>query len=71
VGDAEEDRLHPSKRFGPIAVGAIDPRFATALGLSLLLAGVLLRAAIGPLFGLVGVAYAALTPCQTRSSGGV
>jgi decaprenyl-phosphate phosphoribosyltransferase len=65
VRDAEEDRLHPRKRFRPIAAGEIDPRFATALGLSLTLAGILLCAAIGPLLGLVGVAYAALTLSYT------
>jgi decaprenyl-phosphate phosphoribosyltransferase len=65
VRDAEEDRLHPRKRFRPIAAGEIDPRFATALGLSLLLAGILLCAAIGPLLGLVGLGYAALTLSYT------
>ena len=65
VRDAEEDRLHPRKRFRPVAAGEIDPRFATALGLSLLLAGILLCVAIGPLLGLVGVGYAALTLSYT------
>ena len=65
VRDAEEDRLHPRKRFRPIAAGEIDPRFATALGLSLMLAGILLCAAIGPLLGLVGLGYAALTLSYT------
>jgi decaprenyl-phosphate phosphoribosyltransferase len=65
VRDAEEDRLHPRKRFRPIAAGEIDPRFATALGLSLMLAGILLCAVIGPLLGLVGVGYAALTLSYT------
>jgi decaprenyl-phosphate phosphoribosyltransferase len=65
VRDAEEDRFHPRKRFRPIAAREIDPRFATALGLSLLLAGILLCAAIGPLLGLVAAAYAALTLSYT------
>ena len=69
VRDAEEDRLHPRKRVRPVAAGEIDPRFATALGLSLLLAGILLCMAIGPLLGLVGVGYAALTLSYTSCGG--
>ena len=65
VSDAEEDRRHPRKRFRPVAAGELDPRFATALGLSLLLAGLLLCAAIAPLLALVGVGYAALTLSYT------
>lgn len=65
VSDAEEDRRHPRKRFRPVAAGELDPRFATGEGLSLLLAGLLLCAAIGPLLALVGAAYAALTLSYT------
>ncbi len=65
VSDAEEDRRHPRKRFRPVAAGEVDPRFATALGLSLILAGLLLSAAIGPLLVLIGVAYVVLTLSYT------
>jgi decaprenyl-phosphate phosphoribosyltransferase len=65
VSDAEEDRRHPRKRFRPVAAGELDPRFAIGLGLSLLLAGLLLCAVIGPLLALVGFAYAALTLSYT------
>ncbi|HSC04891.1 MAG TPA: decaprenyl-phosphate phosphoribosyltransferase [Solirubrobacteraceae bacterium] len=65
VSDAEEDRRHPRKRFRPVAAGDLDPRFAIGLGLSLLLAGLLLCAVIGPLLALVGFAYAALTLSYT------
>ena len=65
VHDAEEDRRHPVKRFRPVAAAELDPRFATGLGLSLLLAGLLLCAAIAPLLALVGVGYAALTLSYT------
>jgi decaprenyl-phosphate phosphoribosyltransferase len=65
VSDAEEDRRHPRKRFRPVAAGELDPRFATGLGLSLLLVGILLCAAIAPLLALVGGAYAALTLSYT------
>jgi len=65
VRDAEEDRRHPRKRFRPVAAGDLDRRFATGLGLSLLLAGILLAAAIGPLLALVGAGYVALTLSYT------
>ena len=54
-----------SARLRPVAAGELDPRFATGLGLSLLLAGLLLCAAIAPLLALVGVGYAALTLSYT------
>ena len=65
VRDAQEDRRHPRKRFRPVAAGDLDPRFATGLGVSLVLAGLFLCAAIGALFVLVGVGYAALTLSYT------
>jgi decaprenyl-phosphate phosphoribosyltransferase len=65
VSDAQEDRRHPRKRFRPVAAGELDPRFAMGAGLSLLLAGLLLCAAIGSLLALVGVAYAVLTLSYT------
>ena len=65
VRDAAEDRRHPRKRFRPVAAGEIDSRCATTLGLSLLLAGILLCAAIGPLLALVAIGYAALTLSYT------
>jgi decaprenyl-phosphate phosphoribosyltransferase len=65
VRDADEDRRHPRKRFRPVAAGELDARIATGLGLSLLLAGMLLCAAIGPLLALVGAGYAAVTLSYT------
>jgi decaprenyl-phosphate phosphoribosyltransferase len=65
VSDAREDRRHPRKRYRPVAAGELDPRFATGLGLTLLLAGLLLCAAIGPLLALVGFAYASLSLSYT------
>ncbi|MGO9904877.1 MAG: decaprenyl-phosphate phosphoribosyltransferase [Solirubrobacteraceae bacterium] len=65
VHDVEEDRRHPRKRFRPVAAGELDARFATALGLSSLLAGLVLCAAIAPLLALVGLGYAALTLSYT------
>src|ERR1035437_9979519 len=44
VRDAPEDRLHPRKRFRPIAAGELSARFASALGLGLIVAGLVLCA---------------------------
>lgn len=65
VRDAEEDRRHPRKRFRPVASGDLDPRFATALGVSLLFAGIVLAAVVGPLLVLVAAGYVALTLSYT------
>lgn len=65
VHDAGEDRRHPRKRFRPVAAGELDPRFASGLGVSLLLTGILLCAAIAPLLALIGAGYAALTLSYT------
>jgi decaprenyl-phosphate phosphoribosyltransferase len=65
VRDADEDRRHPRKRFRPVAAGDLDARIATGIGMSLLLAGMLLCAAIGPLLALVGAGYVVLTLSYT------
>lgn len=65
VRDANEDRQHPVKRHRPVAAGELDARTATAIGLSLVLAGLLLCAAIGPPLALVGVGYVGLTLSYT------
>ena len=60
VVDVQRDRLHPRKRFRPIASGALDPRAALliALGLALVcLAGAL---ALRPAFALCAAVYLAL-----------
>src|ERR1700736_2107091 len=41
VRGAPEDRRHPTKRRRPVAAGELDPRLATAFGLSAVLAGLL------------------------------
>ena len=65
VRDAPEDRLHPRKRFRPVAAGELSPHAAVALGFALMLAGLALCFAIRPLLGLVGAAYLALTLSYT------
>jgi decaprenyl-phosphate phosphoribosyltransferase len=61
VLDAPEDRHHPVKRHRPVAAGTLDPIAATALGLWLMLAGLILCAVIAPLLALVGAAYLGVT----------
>src|SRR6201998_266272 len=39
VRDAPEDRLHPVKRFRPVAARELDPRAATGFGITLVLSG--------------------------------
>jgi 4-hydroxybenzoate polyprenyltransferase len=60
VADREKDRLHPRKRFRPIASGAISP--ATAIGTAVVLTVLALGAAwfLRPAFALVSLAYVAL-----------
>ncbi len=61
VHDAAEDRLHPRKRFRPVAAGELSAGAAVGLGLTLMAFGLALCAAISlPLAG-VGTGYIALT----------
>jgi decaprenyl-phosphate phosphoribosyltransferase len=65
VRDAPEDRLHPRKRFRPVAAGELDPNLATALGLALMSAGLIICVTVRPLLALVGAGYLALTLSYT------
>jgi decaprenyl-phosphate phosphoribosyltransferase len=65
VRDAPEDRLHPRKRFRPVAAHELDPRVAVALGVALIATGLALCAAIRPLLAVVGAGYVALTLSYT------
>jgi decaprenyl-phosphate phosphoribosyltransferase len=65
VRDAEEDRLHPRKRFRPVAARELAPRAAVLLGLTLMAAGLVLCALIQPLLAVVGAGYLALTLSYT------
>jgi decaprenyl-phosphate phosphoribosyltransferase len=61
VRDASEDRLHPRKRYRPVAAGHLGPGIALGLGVALMAAGLICCAVIGPELVLVGAAYLALT----------
>jgi decaprenyl-phosphate phosphoribosyltransferase len=65
VRDADEDRLHPRKRFRPVAAGEFDPRLAVSMGALLILGGLAVCVTIRPLLGLVGAGYVVLTLSYT------
>jgi decaprenyl-phosphate phosphoribosyltransferase len=65
VRDAAEDRLHPRKRFRPVAAGELSSEAATALGFGLIVVGFALCFAIRPLLAAVGAGYVALSLSYT------
>jgi decaprenyl-phosphate phosphoribosyltransferase len=65
VRDAAEDRLHPRKRFRPVAAGELAPEAALSLGSTLLVAGLLMCGLIRPLLAVVGGGYVALSLSYT------
>jgi len=60
VADAEKDRLHPTKRFRPVASGALPRGGALALGVGLLVASLAGSVALSWRFGLVAAGYGVL-----------
>jgi decaprenyl-phosphate phosphoribosyltransferase len=65
VRDAEEDRLHPRKRYRPVAAGELDAVAAIGLGVGLMVAGIVLCALIQPPLAVIGAGYLALTLSYT------
>jgi decaprenyl-phosphate phosphoribosyltransferase len=63
--DLEEDRRHPRKRNRPVAAGELGAGAALALGVGLIVAGLILAAAVRPLVAVVGAGYVALTLSYT------
>jgi decaprenyl-phosphate phosphoribosyltransferase len=61
VRDRDSDRLHPRKRFRPIAAGELLPDRALRIAALLALAGFALAFAIRPALGVVAVCYLTLT----------
>ena len=61
VRDIAEDRLHPRKRFRPVAAGELPVRLAVWLGVVLMAAGLVVCGLVRPLLLLVGAGYLALT----------
>ena len=60
VRDQEQDRLHPRKRFRPIAAGQVSTTQATWIALLLLVTALVASVAVQPAFVLVILGYVAL-----------
>jgi decaprenyl-phosphate phosphoribosyltransferase len=65
VRDAAEDRLHPHKRYRPVAAGELTAVEATTLGTALIVTGLATCIVIAPLLLVVGVGYLAVTVSYT------
>lgn len=63
--DVTEDRLHPRKRFRPIAAGELSVRHAVILGVIWLVVGLTACFAIRPLLGIIALGYVVLTLSYT------
>jgi decaprenyl-phosphate phosphoribosyltransferase len=61
VRDRHEDRLHPRKRYRPVAARELEPLTAAVIGCALMAVGLALCAALRPLLLVVGAGYLALT----------
>jgi decaprenyl-phosphate phosphoribosyltransferase len=65
VRDVAEDRLHPRKRYRPVAAGELSRRDAVILGVLWLLIGLAASFAIRPLVGVIALGYVGLTLSYT------
>lgn len=65
VADVRQDRMHPEKRFRPIAAGELEPAVAVAAAAVLASAGLLAGFAVTPLLGWVIVSYLLLQLAYT------
>ncbi|MDQ3935255.1 MAG: decaprenyl-phosphate phosphoribosyltransferase [Actinomycetota bacterium] len=63
--DVESDRLHPRKRFRPIADGTVPVRLAVVLGIGLIAAGLAVAALVRLELLIVVAAYIVLTTSYT------
>jgi decaprenyl-phosphate phosphoribosyltransferase len=61
IRDRDSDRLHPRKRFRPVAAGDLSPSRALRIAVLLAVAGVALALAIRPALAVVAVCYLTLT----------
>jgi decaprenyl-phosphate phosphoribosyltransferase len=65
VGDAAEDRRHPTKRNRPVAAGIVSPRLALVTAVLLGLGGFAVALAVRPAFLAVVAGYVATTVAYT------
>jgi decaprenyl-phosphate phosphoribosyltransferase len=61
VRDRNQDRLHPRKRYRPVAAGELHPRGALRIAALMALAGLCVAMAVRPQLGLIAAGYIALT----------
>ena len=59
--DAPQDKLHPLKRYRPIAAGLVSPRQAVLIALGMFIVGIGLSFLLEPWFGVVVLVYLTLT----------
>jgi len=57
IVDIEKDRLHPKKKFRPIAAGLLSKKIAIVISVSVMLLSLLLALRIGQLVALTGLMY--------------
>jgi 4-hydroxybenzoate polyprenyltransferase len=60
LADVERDRLHPTKRFRPLAAGVISPAQAIALGVVLFTIAIVGGFILGLTFGMLTLLYVAM-----------
>jgi len=65
VRDVAEDRLHPRKRFRPVAAGDLAPWAAITVGAAAIAAGLTACLLFSPLLALVALGYVTLTLSYT------
>jgi 4-hydroxybenzoate polyprenyltransferase len=60
IRDAEQDRVHPKKRFRPVAAGEVSPRSAMTIAILFFIVGAIGAFAVRPAFAGVIAGYVAL-----------
>jgi 4-hydroxybenzoate polyprenyltransferase len=65
IADVEQDRLHPKKRFRPIAAGQVTVPTAIVTAIVIGIAGLAGAVVLGRDFAVVAVSYLVLTICYT------
>nr|WP_321418845.1 decaprenyl-phosphate phosphoribosyltransferase [uncultured Methanomethylovorans sp.] len=57
VKDAEKDRLHPKKKYRPIAAGLISAKSAVVISLTIMITSLIIAFSMGKLVGLISFMY--------------
>jgi 4-hydroxybenzoate polyprenyltransferase len=59
VKDVEKDKLHPKKKYRPIATGLIPAKVALVISLTIMVTSLIIAFSMGKLIGLVSFMYLA------------